>query len=80
MFLNGNAIADELPYIQLSLTTVWDASLPGVETYFIYSSRSIGKPSLISIENFGFEANLAYIRDGLLVSLRLIRQDLRLRV
>ena len=49
------AIADEiLPNIQFSLTTVQDASLPGIQTYFIYSSRIIGKPSLISIEKFGF--------------------------
>ena len=54
MFLNGNAIADELPNIQFSLTTVRDASLPGIQTYFIYSLRIIGKPSLISIEKFGF--------------------------
>ena len=30
-----NAIADELPNIQFSLTTVRDASLPGIQTYFI---------------------------------------------
>ena len=53
-FLNGNAIADELPNIQLNLPTVWDASLPGIQNYFIYSSRIIGKLSLISIEKFGF--------------------------
>ena len=54
MFLNGNAIVDELPNIQLSLTTVRDTLLPGIQTYFIYSSRIIGKPSWISIEKFGF--------------------------
>ena len=54
IFLNGNAIADELPNIQLNLTTVRDASLPGIQNYFIYSSRIIGKLSLISIEKFGF--------------------------
>ena len=55
MFLNGKAIADGLPNIHFSLTTVRDASLPGIQTYFIYSaSRIIGKPSLISIEKFGF--------------------------
>ena len=54
MFLNGNAIADKLTYIQFSLTTVRDASLPGIQTYFTYSSRIIGKRSLISIEKFGF--------------------------
>ena len=27
---NGNAIVDELPNIQFSLTTVRDASLPGI--------------------------------------------------
>ena len=96
MFLNGNAIADELPnQIQFSLTTLRDASLPGIQTYFIYSSRIKGKPSLISIKSSVFKANLAYIRHGLLVSRRefpgktnlkafkanlaYIRQDLRLR-
>ena len=54
MFLNINAIADKFPDIQFSLTTVRDASLPGVQTYFIYSSRILGKPSLISIEKVGF--------------------------
>ena len=53
MFLNGNAIADELPNIQFSLTTVRDTSLPGIQTYFIYSSRIIGRPPWISIEKFG---------------------------
>ena len=52
MFLNGNAITDELPNIQFSLTTVRDASLPGIQIYFIYSSRIIGKPPWISIEKF----------------------------
>ena len=93
MFLNSNAIADELPNIQLNLTTVRDASLPGIRTYFIYSSRIIGKLSLISINKFVFKANLTYIRQGLSVSrhgflgktkafkakLAYIRQDLRLR-
>ena len=32
MFSNGNAIADELPNIQFSLTTVRDTSLPGTQT------------------------------------------------
>ena len=54
MFLTGNAITDELPNIQFSLTTVQDISLPGIQIFFIYSSRIIGKPSLISIEKFGF--------------------------
>ena len=52
MFLSGNAIADELPNIQFSLTTVRDTSLPGIQTYFIYSSRIIGKPPWISFETF----------------------------
>ena len=53
MFLNGNEIADEiLPNIQFSLTPVRDASLPGIQTYFIYSSRIIGKLSLISIKKY----------------------------
>ena len=52
IFLNGNAIADELPNIQFSLTAVRDTSLPGIQTYFIYSSRIIGKPPWISIEKF----------------------------
>ena len=34
MFLNGNAITDELPNIQLSLTTIRDTTLPGIQTYF----------------------------------------------
>ena len=54
MFLNGNAIANELSNIQFRLTTVWDASLPGIPTYFVYSSRIISKQSWISIEKFGF--------------------------
>ena len=54
MFLNGNAIADELPDIQFSLNTVWDASVPGIQTYFIYSSRIIGKLPWISILKIGF--------------------------
>ena len=54
MFLDGNAIADELPNIQFSLTTVRDALLPGIQKNFIYMSRIIGKPSLICIEKFGF--------------------------
>ena len=41
MFLNGNAIADKLPNIQFSLTTVRDTSLPGIQIYFIYSSQII---------------------------------------
>ena len=45
MFLDGNTIADELPNIQFSLTTVRDTLLPGIQIYFIYSSRIIGKPS-----------------------------------
>ena len=40
---NGNAITDELPNIPFSLTTVRDTSLPGIQTYFIYSSQIIGK-------------------------------------
>ena len=39
MFLN--AVADELPNIQLNLTTVRDALLPGIQTFFIYSSQII---------------------------------------
>ena len=54
MFLNGNAIANELPNIKLSLTTVRETSLPGIKTYFIYSLRIIDKPPWISIEKFGF--------------------------
>ena len=42
MFLNGNAIADELPNIQFSLNTLRDTSLPVFRP--IYSSRIIGKP------------------------------------
>ena len=42
MFVNGNAIAEELPNIQLNLTTVRDASLPDIQTYFIYSPRNKG--------------------------------------
>ena len=49
-FLNGNAIADELPNIQFHLTTVWDTSLTGIQTYFIYSSRIIGKPPWIHLK------------------------------
>ena len=67
MFLNGNAIADELPNIQFSLTTVWDTSLPGIQTYFIYSSRIIGRPSWISIEKFGLSNKFSLYslrRDG----------------
>ena len=59
MFLNGNAITDELPNIQLSLTTVWDTSLPGVQTYFIYSSRIISKPPWISIEKFSLSSKFS---------------------
>ena len=54
MFLNGNAITDELPNIQFSLTTVRDTKLQGIQTYFIYSSLIIVKPPWISIEKFGF--------------------------
>ena len=43
MFLNGNAIADEVPNIQLSLTTVRDTSLPDITvtgfTIFVRTSR-----------------------------------------
>ena len=89
MFLNCNAITDELPNIQLSLTTVRDASLPGIQTYFIYSLRMIGKP-VIDLQRivWFFKTNLAYIRYGFpgkakafkanLASVRLRRQDLRL--
>ena len=59
MFLNGNAIADELPNIQLSLTTVRDTLLPGIQTYFIYSSRIIGGPPWISIEKFGLSSKFS---------------------
>ena len=59
MFLNGNAIADELPNIQFSLTTVRDTSLPGIQTYFIYSSRIIGRPPWISIEKFGLSSKFS---------------------
>ena len=62
MFLNGNTIADELPNIQFSLTIVRDTSLPGIQAYFIYSSRILGTPPWISIKKFGFKANLACIR------------------
>ena len=54
MFLNGNAIADELLNIQLSLTTVRDILLPGIQTYFIHLSQMKGKLSLMSIKKFGF--------------------------
>ena len=57
MFLNGNAITDELPNlpnIQFSLTTVRDTKLQGIQNYFIYSSLIIVKPPWISIEKFGF--------------------------
>ena len=56
MFLNGNAIADELLNIQFSLTTVQDTSLPGIQTHFINLSRIIGKPPWISIEKFGLSS------------------------
>ena len=59
MFLNGNAIADELPNIQFSLTTVRDTSLPGIQTYFIYSSRIIGRPPWISIEKFDLSSKFS---------------------
>ena len=59
MFLNGNAITDELPNIQFSLTTVRDTSLQGIQTYFIYSSRIIGKPPWISIEKFGLSSKFS---------------------
>ena len=43
MFLNSNAIADELPNIQLSLTTVRNTSLPYITvtgfTIFVRTSR-----------------------------------------
>ena len=52
MFLNGNAIANELPNIHFSLTTVRDTSLTGIQTYSIYLSRIISKPPWISIEKF----------------------------
>ena len=64
MFLNGNTIADELSNIQFSLTTVRDASLPGIQTYFIYSSRGIGKPPWISIEKLGLSSKFSLIRYG----------------
>ena len=54
MFLNGNIISDELPNIQFSLTTLQDTLLPGIQTYFTYSSRIMGKPSWISIQKFSF--------------------------
>ena len=57
--LNGNAIADELPNIRFSLTTVRDTSLPGIQTYFIYSSRIIGRPPWISIEKFGLSSKFS---------------------
>ena len=52
MFSNGNAIADELPNIQFSLTTVRDTSLPGIQTV-------IGKPPWISIEKFGLSSKFS---------------------
>ena len=60
MFLNGNAIADKLHNIQLNLTTIRDASLAGIQSYInlIYSSWSIGKLLLISIEKFGFQRKI----------------------
>ena len=64
MFLNGNAIADELPNIQFSLTTVRDTSLPGIQTYFIYSSGIIGRPPWISIEKFGLSNKFSQYRCG----------------
>ena len=51
-----NAIADELPNIQFSLTTVRDTSLPGIQTFFIYSPRIISRPPWISIEKFGLSS------------------------
>ena len=90
MFLNGNAITVELPviYSSVNLTTVRDTSLPGIQTYFIYSSRIRGKLSLISINKFDLN-----IRHRLSVSrhrfpgktkafkanLAYVLQDLRLR-
>ena len=57
MFLNGNAIADELPNIQFSLTTVWDTSL--LFGPILPSSRIIGKPPWISIEKFGLSSKFS---------------------
>ena len=59
MFLNGNAIADELPNIQFSLTTERDTSLPGAQAYFSYLSRIIGKPPWISIEKYGLSSKFS---------------------
>ena len=59
MFLNGNAIADELPNIRFSLTTVRDTSLTGIQTYFIYSSRINGKLPWNSIEKFGLSSKFS---------------------
>ena len=59
MFLNGNAIVDEFSNIQFNLTIVRDTSLPGIQTYFIYSSRIIGKPPWISIETFGLSSKFS---------------------
>ena len=64
MFLNDNAVADELPNIQFSLTTVRDTSLPSIQTYFIYSSRIICRPPSYPSKSLVFQANLAYIRYG----------------
>ena len=71
MFLNGNAIADELPNIQFSLTTILDTSLPGIQTYFIYLSWIIGKLLWNSIEKFGFQSKF---------SLYSSRQSLRTKI
>ena len=68
LFLNGNAITDELPNIHFSLTTVRDTSLPGIQIYFIYSSRVIGKPPWISIEKFGLSSKFSLYSFGLTVS------------
>ena len=65
MFLNGNAIDDELPNIQFSLTTVRDTSLPGIQTYFISSSRIIGRPPWISIEKFGLSSKFSLYSLGI---------------
>ena len=61
MFLNGNTITDDLPNIQFSFPTVRDTTLAGIQTYFIYSSRIIGKSPWISIEieKFGFSSKFS---------------------
>ena len=66
----GNAIADELRNIQFSLTTIRDASLPGIlfKTHFLITDY---REAVIDLHRkVRFKANLAYIRHGLSVGQR----------